>query len=81
MKASLIRFWLKNSGATAVEYSMIAAGIACNRGDHNPAGRDGRRPVRQRPHGPEIALGRCEFSAALILKRPRLLLPCERSCG
>ena len=28
MKASLIRFWLGNSGATAVEYSMIAAGIA-----------------------------------------------------
>ena len=28
MKASLIRFWLGNSGATAIEYSMIAAGIA-----------------------------------------------------
>jgi pilus assembly protein Flp/PilA len=28
MKASLIRFWLANSGATAIEYSMIAAGIA-----------------------------------------------------
>ena len=28
MKASLIRFWLGNSGATAVEYAMIAAGIA-----------------------------------------------------
>ena len=28
MKASLIRFWLENSGATAVEYSMIAAGVA-----------------------------------------------------
>ena len=28
MKAFLSRFWLKNSGATAIEYSMIAAGIA-----------------------------------------------------
>ena len=28
MKASLIRFWLSNSGATAIEYAMIAAGIA-----------------------------------------------------
>jgi pilus assembly protein Flp/PilA len=28
MKVSLIRFWLGNSGATAIEYSMIAAGIA-----------------------------------------------------
>ena len=28
MKASLIRFWRGTSGATAVEYSMIAAGIA-----------------------------------------------------
>jgi pilus assembly protein Flp/PilA len=28
MKASLKRFWLGNSGATAVEYSIIAAGIA-----------------------------------------------------
>jgi pilus assembly protein Flp/PilA len=28
MKASLIRFWLENSGTTAVEYSLIAAGIA-----------------------------------------------------
>jgi pilus assembly protein Flp/PilA len=28
MKASLIRFWLRTSGATAIEYSMIAAGIA-----------------------------------------------------
>jgi pilus assembly protein Flp/PilA len=28
MKASLIRFWLANSGATAVEYAMIAGGIA-----------------------------------------------------
>jgi pilus assembly protein Flp/PilA len=28
MKASLIRFWLGNSGATAIEYAMIAAGVA-----------------------------------------------------
>jgi pilus assembly protein Flp/PilA len=28
MKASLIRFWRATSGATAIEYSMIAAGIA-----------------------------------------------------
>jgi pilus assembly protein Flp/PilA len=28
MKASLIRFWRGISGATAIEYSMIAAGIA-----------------------------------------------------
>jgi pilus assembly protein Flp/PilA len=28
MKASLIRFWRGNSGATAVEYSLIAGGIA-----------------------------------------------------
>ena len=28
MKASLIRFWLSNSGATAIEYAMIAGGIA-----------------------------------------------------
>ena len=28
MRASLIRFWLGNSGATAIEYSMIAAGVA-----------------------------------------------------
>jgi pilus assembly protein Flp/PilA len=28
MRASLIRFWFKNSGATAIEYAMIAAGIA-----------------------------------------------------
>lgn len=28
MKASLIRFWRGDSGATAIEYSMIAAGIA-----------------------------------------------------
>jgi pilus assembly protein Flp/PilA len=28
MKASLIRFWRGNSGATAIEYAMIAAGIA-----------------------------------------------------
>ena len=28
MKASLIRFWLGTSGATAIEYAMIAAGIA-----------------------------------------------------
>jgi pilus assembly protein Flp/PilA len=27
MKASLIRFWHGNSGATAIEYAMIAAGI------------------------------------------------------
>ncbi len=28
MKASLKRFWLANSGATAIEYAMIAAGVA-----------------------------------------------------
>jgi pilus assembly protein Flp/PilA len=28
MRASLIRFWRRKSGATAIEYSMIAAGIA-----------------------------------------------------
>jgi pilus assembly protein Flp/PilA len=28
IKASLIRFWRGNSGATAIEYAMIAAGIA-----------------------------------------------------
>jgi pilus assembly protein Flp/PilA len=28
MKTSLIRFWRANSGATAIEYAMIAAGIA-----------------------------------------------------
>jgi pilus assembly protein Flp/PilA len=28
MKASLIRFWRGNSGATAIEYAMIAGGIA-----------------------------------------------------
>ena len=28
MKASLIRFWRRNSGATAIEYAMIAGGIA-----------------------------------------------------
>ncbi len=28
MKASLIRFWRGASGATAIEYAMIAAGIA-----------------------------------------------------
>ena len=28
MKASLIRFWRGKSGATAVEYAMIAAGVA-----------------------------------------------------
>jgi pilus assembly protein Flp/PilA len=28
MKASLIRFWRGTSGATAIEYTMIAAGIA-----------------------------------------------------
>jgi pilus assembly protein Flp/PilA len=28
MRASLIRFWRGKSGATAIEYSMIAAGIA-----------------------------------------------------
>jgi pilus assembly protein Flp/PilA len=28
MKPSLIRFWREESGATAIEYSMIAAGIA-----------------------------------------------------
>jgi pilus assembly protein Flp/PilA len=28
MKPSLIRFWRGDSGATAIEYSMIAAGIA-----------------------------------------------------
>jgi pilus assembly protein Flp/PilA len=28
MKASLIRFWLGTSGATAIEYAMIAGGIA-----------------------------------------------------
>jgi pilus assembly protein Flp/PilA len=28
MRASLIRFLSKNSGATAIEYAMIAAGIA-----------------------------------------------------
>jgi pilus assembly protein Flp/PilA len=28
MKASLIRFWRGTSGATAIEYAMIAAGIA-----------------------------------------------------
>jgi pilus assembly protein Flp/PilA len=28
VKASLIRFWLGNSGATAIEYAMIAGGIA-----------------------------------------------------
>jgi pilus assembly protein Flp/PilA len=28
MKASLIRFWHGNSGATAIEYAMIAAGVA-----------------------------------------------------
>ncbi len=28
MKASLIRFWRAASGATAIEYSMIAAGVA-----------------------------------------------------
>jgi pilus assembly protein Flp/PilA len=27
MRASLIRFWRGDSGATAIEYSMIAAGI------------------------------------------------------
>ena len=28
MRASLIRFWFEISGTTAVEYSLIAAGIA-----------------------------------------------------
>jgi pilus assembly protein Flp/PilA len=28
MRASLIRFWRGQSGATAIEYSMIAAGVA-----------------------------------------------------
>lgn len=28
MRASLIRFWFGTSGATAIEYAMIAAGIA-----------------------------------------------------
>lgn len=28
MKAHLSRFWRANSAATAIEYSMIAAGIA-----------------------------------------------------
>jgi pilus assembly protein Flp/PilA len=28
MRAFLIRFWRGKSGATAIEYSMIAAGIA-----------------------------------------------------
>jgi pilus assembly protein Flp/PilA len=28
MKAFLVRFWLGQSGATAIEYSLIAAGIA-----------------------------------------------------
>jgi pilus assembly protein Flp/PilA len=28
MKASLIRFWRGASGATAIEYAMIAAGVA-----------------------------------------------------
>ena len=28
MKASLIRFWRADSGATAIEYAMIASGIA-----------------------------------------------------
>ena len=28
MKASLIRFWQGTPGATAIEYAMIAAGIA-----------------------------------------------------
>jgi pilus assembly protein Flp/PilA len=28
MKAYLIRFWLGTSGATAIEYAMIAAGIS-----------------------------------------------------
>jgi pilus assembly protein Flp/PilA len=28
MKARLSRFWRENSAATAIEYSMIAAGIA-----------------------------------------------------
>jgi Flp pilus assembly pilin Flp len=31
MKAYLIRFWLATSGATAIEYAMIAAGIALAR--------------------------------------------------
>jgi pilus assembly protein Flp/PilA len=28
MKTSLIRFWRGASGATAIEYAMIAAGVA-----------------------------------------------------
>jgi pilus assembly protein Flp/PilA len=28
MRASLIRFWRGASGATAIEYAMIAAGVA-----------------------------------------------------
>jgi pilus assembly protein Flp/PilA len=28
MKASLKRFWHANSGETAIEYAMIAAGVA-----------------------------------------------------
>jgi pilus assembly protein Flp/PilA len=28
MKASLIGFWLEDSGATAIEYAIIAAGVA-----------------------------------------------------
>jgi pilus assembly protein Flp/PilA len=28
MRVSLVRFWRGKSGATAIEYSMIAAGIA-----------------------------------------------------
>ncbi len=28
MRASLVRFWRGKSGATAIEYAMIAAGIA-----------------------------------------------------
>jgi pilus assembly protein Flp/PilA len=28
MKASVIRFWHAKSGATAIEYAMIAGGIA-----------------------------------------------------
>jgi pilus assembly protein Flp/PilA len=28
MKASLIRFWQGNSGATAIEYAIIAGGVA-----------------------------------------------------
>jgi Flp pilus assembly pilin Flp len=89
MKASLVRFWRRDSGATTIEYAMIAAGIVLAIvASLTKLGGNRQRLIRQRSHGSEIEPSRlhgfCQVSMvakaiiAARLREPPLTL---NACG